>query len=62
MDDVLKVDEVARMLRVSRQTVYRMVWSGELPWVNVGRGKSRPRIRIRESAVQRYLESRERAA
>jgi len=61
-DAYLTVPEVAAAMRVHRQTVYRMVWSGELPWVNVGRGKSRPRIRIRQSAVDAFMSSRERGA
>lgn len=60
MDDALKVAEVAQQLRVHPQTVYRLIWGGELPWINVGHGKGRPRIRIRQSAVERYLASRER--
>ena len=47
------VGEVARQLRVSNMTVYRLVKSGELPAVRVGRG-----YRIRESDVLRYLEKR----
>jgi len=47
------VGEVARRLRVSNMTVYRLVKAGELPAVRVGRG-----YRIRESDVTRYLEKR----
>ncbi|MEA2497891.1 MAG: hypothetical protein QOH26_296 [Actinomycetota bacterium] len=47
------VGEVARQLRVSNMTVYRLVKAGELPAVRVGRG-----YRIRESDVLRYLEKR----
>jgi excisionase family DNA binding protein len=47
------VSEVARRLRVSNMTVYRLVRSGELPAVRVGRG-----YRIREGDVMRYLEKR----
>lgn len=35
--DVLTVDEVARYLRVNRNTVYRKVREGRLPGVKVGR-------------------------
>lgn len=47
------VAEVARRLRVSNMTVYRLVKSGQLPAVRVGRG-----YRIREADLQRYLEAR----
>ncbi len=51
--DFLTVGEVARQLRVSNMTVYRIVKAGQLPAVRVGRG-----YRIREMDVQRYLEQR----
>lgn len=47
------VSEVATRLRVSNMTVYRLVKSGQLPAVRVGRG-----YRIREADLLRYLESR----
>ncbi|MGI8774975.1 MAG: helix-turn-helix domain-containing protein [Actinomycetota bacterium] len=49
----LTVAEVARQLRVSNMTVYRLVRSGQLPAVRVGRG-----YRLREADVLRYLEAR----
>jgi excisionase family DNA binding protein len=49
----MTVAEVARHLRVSNMTVYRLVNSGQLPAVRVGRG-----YRIREEDVRRYLEQR----
>jgi excisionase family DNA binding protein len=42
--------EVAGILRVSRMTVYRLVHSGELPAVRVGRS-----FRVPEAAVNDYL-------
>jgi len=47
------VSEVARQLRVSNMTVYRLVKGGQLPAVRVGRG-----YRIREQDVMHYLETR----
>jgi excisionase family DNA binding protein len=49
----LTVAEVARHLRVSNMTVYRLVKSGQLAAVRIGRG-----YRIREDDVHRYLEQR----
>ena len=47
----LTVAEVAEIMRVSRMTVYRLVHSGELPAVRVGRS-----FRVPEKAVHSYLE------
>jgi excisionase family DNA binding protein len=46
----LTVAEVAAVMRVSRMTVYRLVHSGELPAVRVGRS-----FRVPERAVHDYL-------
>ncbi len=49
----LTVAEVAKHLRVSNMTVYRLVNSGQLAAVRVGRG-----YRIREDDVRKYLQQR----
>ena len=46
----LTVAEVAALMRVSKMTVYRMVHSGELPAIRVGRS-----FRVPEQAVHDYL-------
>ena len=46
----LTVAEVASIMRVSKMTVYRLVHSGELPAVRVGRS-----FRVPEKAVHDYL-------
>jgi excisionase family DNA binding protein len=46
----LTVAEVASIMRVSKMTVYRLVHSGELPAVRVGRS-----FRVPEDAVHNYL-------
>jgi excisionase family DNA binding protein len=48
----LTVAEVAAIMRVSKMTVYRLVHSGELPAVRVGRS-----FRVPEKAVHSYLEN-----
>lgn len=48
--ELLTVEEVASVLRVSRMTVYRKVHSGELPSVHFGRS-----FRIPASAMDAYL-------
>jgi excisionase family DNA binding protein len=47
----LTVAEVASAMRVSKMTVYRLVHSGELPAVRVGRS-----FRVPEQAVHSYLQ------
>jgi excisionase family DNA binding protein len=46
----LTVAEVATIMRVSKMTVYRLVHSGELEAVRVGRS-----FRVPEQAVNQYL-------
>ncbi|NGO73506.1 helix-turn-helix domain-containing protein [Streptomyces boncukensis] len=47
----LTVAEVAAVMRVSKMTVYRLVHSGHLPAIRVGRS-----FRVPEKAVHDYLE------
>lgn len=58
---LLTVQEVAALLVVHPQTVYRLIWSGALATVDIGTGK-RARTRVRETAVEAYLQRRERGA
>jgi len=46
----LTVAEVATLMRVSKMTVYRLLHSGELPGVQIGRS-----FRVPEQAVHEYL-------
>jgi len=46
----LTVAEVATIMRVSKMTVYRLVHSGELEAIQVGRS-----FRVPEQAVNQYL-------
>ena len=46
----LTIAEVAARMRVSKMTVYRLVHSGELPAVRVGRS-----FRVSEEDVNEYL-------
>ena len=47
----LTIAEVASAMRVSKMTVYRLVHSGELPAVRVGRS-----FRVPEQEVHSYLQ------
>jgi excisionase family DNA binding protein len=50
---LLTVAEVASAMRVSNMTVYRLIKSGELPAVRVGKN-----YRLRETDLERFLEER----
>jgi len=49
----MTVAEVAKLMRVSTMTVYRLIKAGDLPAVRVGKS-----YRIRETDVDGYLDSR----
>lgn len=48
----LTVAEVAEVMRVSKMTVYRLVHSGDMPAVRVGRS-----FRVPQAALEKYLET-----
>jgi excisionase family DNA binding protein len=48
------VDEIATMLRMSKQTVYRAIKRGNLRAVNISRGR-RPTFRVYESDLRTWL-------
>jgi excisionase family DNA binding protein len=50
----LKVASVARELGVSRQTIYRVIAEGRLPFSRLGAGRGT--IRIRRSDLVKFLE------
>lgn len=52
-DHLLTVGEVAEVMRVSNMTVYRLIKSGQLAALRVGKN-----YRIRESDLQKYLKDR----
>ena len=49
-DRLLTVSEVAATMRVSNMTIYRMIKSGELPALRVGKN-----YRVRQSDLEAYL-------
>lgn len=52
-DRLLTVVEVASLMRVSNMTVYRLIKSGQMAAIRVGKN-----YRIRESDVNHYLADR----
>ncbi|MGH2700289.1 MAG: helix-turn-helix domain-containing protein [Actinomycetota bacterium] len=53
MGRFVTVAEVAKQLRVSNMTVYRLIKAGQMRAVRVGRG-----YRLREDDVRKYLHQR----
>lgn len=54
----LKVDEVAKWLRVTNEQVSCLIRTGQLAAVNVGSGTKRPLYRIKPNAVDEFLARR----
>jgi excisionase family DNA binding protein len=52
-EPLLTVGEVAQVMRVSNMTVYRLIKSGQLSAIRVGKN-----YRIRRKDVERYLNER----
>ncbi len=52
-EPLLTVGEVASIMRVSNMTVYRLIKSGQLAAIRVGKN-----YRIRRSDIDRYLNER----
>lgn len=60
--DYLSVNDVAAMVGLSPKSVYRRIYDGELPYINVAPpGARRASIRIRRSAAHQYMADRERS-
>ena len=57
----LTVAEVAELMRVSKMTVYRMVHSGEIPAVRMGRSFRVPQKAVEDLIASGLGESTERA-
>lgn len=59
----LTVTDAAAELRVDKQTVYRLIWGGQLGWTDISApGAKRARIRISPQALATFLKKRERSA
>ena len=54
---LLTLEEVARMLRISRGKAYGMAASGELPIVRMGRS-----VRVRRDRLEAWLDERSQGA
>ena len=52
LQEALTIEEVAKVLKVSRETVYRLAAAGQLPGRKVGRI-----WRFSATAIERYLDA-----
>ena len=50
-DDILTIEEVARVLKVNKRTVYRWIESGDLKAARIGRKT----YRVFESDVRKFI-------
>jgi excisionase family DNA binding protein len=57
VEQLYKVEEVARRLRVSPSTIYNVVETGEMPCYRIGKGRGA--IRIAEAHIQQFLRNAE---
>src|ERR1700722_11300357 len=55
---LLSPQQAAQRLHVSGDTLDGLVQDGELPFVNVGRGKKRPRRMFEEAVIDAFIERR----
>ena len=58
--DCFTLKEVAIKLRISEEQARGLVQDGELQFINVGRGKKRPRMRFTEADLDDLIERRRR--
>lgn len=59
---LLTIAEAAERLSTHKQTVYRLVWDGLLPYINLAKPGQRPRLRVRESVLDEFVNGRDSAA
>lgn len=57
-DQKLDVKQAARKLGTTEDQVRGFVQDGELRYINVGRGKKRPRLRFTEADLDEFIERR----
>lgn len=54
MDEIMTIDEVARYLKVTKKTIYYLIYQKSLPTVKLG---SRL-LRFRKSDIDKWIESK----
>lgn len=57
--ELLKVAEVAKILRVSRNHVYQLIESGRVAAINIGISGHKPVYRIKREALEAFQKAEE---
>ena len=57
MEESFSVPQVAKLLNVSRQQIYRLIQSDRLKAWNVGIGNTRKRLRINKKELEAFQEN-----
>jgi|GEM_PF-1811130 len=55
MPELLNIRELSKKLKISMTTIYRMVESGEIPYISIGVGKKKPRIGFSPTSIDGWL-------
>jgi excisionase family DNA binding protein len=58
--ELLTIDEAAEYLNLTADQVRAFIADGELRYINVGRGKKRPRMRFTKADLNEFIERRAR--
>ncbi len=58
MDQLLRADEVARILNVRPSTLYALCYRGVLPYIRLTKSTRRPLLRFRREDVEKLLNDR----
>jgi excisionase family DNA binding protein len=59
MESLLTPKQLTEILGLKRSCIYRMLRSGELPCVRVTTGARKLSLRVRPSALEKWLKARE---
>jgi excisionase family DNA binding protein len=58
-EKLLTPSELTEILGLKRSCIYRMLRSGQLPCVRVAAGERKLSLRVRPSALEKWLKARE---
>jgi excisionase family DNA binding protein len=59
MENLLTPKQLTEILGLKRSCIYRMLRTGELPCVRVTKGERKLSLRVRPSALEKWLKARE---
>ncbi|HEU4543428.1 MAG TPA: helix-turn-helix domain-containing protein [Jiangellaceae bacterium] len=56
---LLTIKQAARVLNTSALTVYRRIYAGELPAIDIGSKTGKPCLRVKETDLWAYIDARQ---